>query len=88
MYYVYILKWDIKYYIWYTNDLEKRFAEHIGWLTPTTKKMWTLYIIWYFIKKTKTEAIKLERMIKKNGHIDHWINHETFVQYGGCSSVG
>ena len=50
--------------------------------------MWNLELIWYFEKETKTEAIKLEKMIKRNWHIDHRIIHKTFVPYGGCSSVG
>ena len=88
MYYVYILKWDKIYYTWYTSDIEKRFVKHKDWGTKTTKHMWLLNLVWYFVKDTKTEALKLERMIKRDGHIDHWIAHKTFVQYGGCSSVG
>jgi hypothetical protein len=51
--------------------------------------MKNLVIVGYFEKPTKTEAIKLERIIKKNGHIDHWIHHPSFIEWDGdCSSVG
>lgn len=80
MYYIYILKWDKKHYIWYTSDIEKRLLKHKKSWTKTTRIMWRLDLIWYFIKETKTEAIKLEKMIKRDWHIEHWINHQTFVK--------
>lgn len=80
MYYVYILKWDINHYIWYTDNVLKRFSQHQNWFTFTTRNMWNLVLLWYFEKQTKTEAIKLEKMIKRNGHIDHRITHPTFVK--------
>jgi hypothetical protein len=39
----------------------------------------------FFPKETKTEAIKLEKMIKRNGHIQYWLHHPTFVK-GGIKS--
>jgi len=78
MYYVYILKWD-KYYIGYTWNLEYRIFQHFHWLCKTTKKLHITELVWYFQKNTKEEAIKLEKMIKRDGHIDHRINHETFI---------
>ena len=81
MYYVYIIKWDKNHYIWYTSNLKKRFKEHLEWKTLTTKKMWNINLLWYFEKGTKTEAIKLENMIKRNWHVDHRINHKTFKRY-------
>ena len=81
MFYVYILQWEYwKYYIWYTANIEERLSQHRNGNTPTTSKMWTLSLIWYFIKETKTEAIRLERMIKKNGHTTYRIDHETFIR--------
>ncbi|MFA7717794.1 MAG: GIY-YIG nuclease family protein [Candidatus Absconditabacterales bacterium] len=88
MYYVYIIKGDKIYYTGYTSDIEKRFLKHRKGGVETTKHMGNLILIGYFIKNTKIEAMKLERMIKRDGHIDHWINHESFIQHGGCSSVG
>ena len=79
MFYVYILQWDKKHYIWYTNNLKRRLTEHKRWQTTSSKSINTNKLIWYFEKPTKSEAIKLENMIKRDGHIKHWINHNTFV---------
>ena len=78
MYYVYILKWD-KYYVWYTWNLEYRMFQHFHWLCKTTKKINVTKLVWYFQKDTKQEALKLEKMIKRDWHIEHRINHETFI---------
>lgn len=80
-YYVYIIQWETNHYIWYTSDLENRFKQHQNWEVQTTSKMWKLNLLWYFVKDNKTEALKLERMIKRNGHIQYWISHPTFVKY-------
>jgi len=81
MYYVYVLLWATnKHYIGYTSNIEQRFAQHKNWQVQTTKSMGNLKLLWYFTKETKTQAIKLEQMIKRNGHIDHRINHPTFIQ--------
>ena len=81
MHYVYILKGN-RYYVWYTSDLEKRLKKHVDWRCETTKRTKPYELIWYFEKDTKQEAMKLEKMIKKNWHIDYWINHNTFVKVG------
>ena len=78
MYYVYILKWD-KYYIWYTFDIERRIERHILWWCKTTKKLKVYELVWYFEKEAKSDAMKLEKIIKKNWHTEHWINHESFI---------
>lgn len=80
MYYVYILKWEDNHYIWHTNDLERRFQEHLRWETKTTGRMKNIKLLWYFLKGTRKEAIELEKNIKKDGHIQHWINHSTFIR--------
>ena len=79
MYYVYILRGN-RYYIWYTSDLEKRLQRHIDWWCKTTKRIKPYELVWYFKKDSKYEAIKLENMIKKNWHIDHWITQKSFIQ--------
>ncbi len=70
-YWVYILKWK-KYYVWYTGALENRLKEHKKGTTKTTRELWD----WIFVKfiecENKIEAIKLERKIKKWGHIEKW----------------
>ena len=78
MYYVYILKWE-NYYVGYTWNLKYRMFQHLNWLCKTTKKINVTELVWYFQKDTKEEALKLEKMIKRDWHIDYWINHETFV---------
>ncbi len=80
MFYVYILKWNKKHYIWYTANLKTRIDRHNQWNTLTTRKMWTLTLLGYFEKSTKSEALKLEKMIKRNGHINHRLQHETFIR--------
>jgi predicted GIY-YIG superfamily endonuclease len=79
MYYVYILKWNNKHYIGYTNNLERRLSEHKRWNTITTKILWIHTLLGYFEKETKEEAQKLEKIIKKDWHIQHRITHITFV---------
>ncbi len=80
MYYVYVLKWLKKHYIGYTNNLQRRLSEHKRWDTITTTLLWTNTLIWYFEKENKEEAQRLEKIIKTDGHIQHWINHETFIK--------
>lgn len=80
MYYVYILQWSQCYYVWQTNNIERRYNQHISWKVQSTSYMWSLQLIWYFTKQTRSEAMKLEKMIKRNWHIQHWINHQTFIK--------
>lgn len=82
MHYVYILKWE-KYYIWSTNDLERRLQEHKRWNVNTTRKYNEIKLIWYFEKENQEDALKLEKQIKKNGHTEYRINHETFIKFEG-----
>ena len=81
MYYVYILSTDDKHYIWYSWDIQKRLSEHQNKEVFTTKKYENIKLLWYFIKNTKTEAIKLENIIKRNWHVYYWINHPSFTKY-------
>ena len=78
MYYVYILKWEKRHYIGYTASLERRMWEHRRKEVRTSKIIKVDKLLWYFEKETKEEAKKLEKMIKKNGHIKHWLEHKTF----------
>ena len=78
-YFVYILKWT-RYYVWYTNNLERRFQQHQNWKTKSTSKYWELILIWYFIFNNKSEAIKMETTIKKSKNISKWITHEWFIK--------
>lgn len=80
MYYVYILWSDTRHYIGTTSDIKRRIKEHTRWQTISTKNYKNTYLIGYFQKESKAEAMKLERMIKRNWHIEHWINHQTFIK--------
>ncbi len=71
-YFVYILKWK-KYYVWYTLDVEKRLLEHRRWTNKTTRELWKWEMVKVIECESKTDAIKLERKIKKWGHIERWI---------------
>lgn len=79
MYYVYILWSETRHYIWSTQDIHRRIEEHKRWQTISTKHYKNILLLWYFTKNTKEEALKLEKMIKKNWHIDHRIHHSTFI---------
>ena len=80
MYYIYILRWPKKHYVGCTQDIERRLPEHKRGQTTTTKLLSAKELIWYFEKENKTDAYKLERMIKRDGHIQKRINHETFIK--------
>ncbi len=80
MYFVYILQGKTKHCIGYTNNLKRRLAEHKRWWTTTTRIMKEYILLWYFEKETKEEAQKLEKIIKRDGHIQHRIEHSTFIK--------
>jgi putative endonuclease len=72
-YFVYILKGK-RYYVWYTLDVEKRLLEHRRWTSKTTRELWDWVIVKVIECKSKTDAIKLERKIKRWGHVERWVN--------------
>lgn len=82
MFYTYILlgsSW--KYYVWYTQDLERRLAEHRKLNnTKFTGKIWDISLIWYFEFSEKWEAINFEKQIKRSGHISRYITHIDFIK--------
>ena len=80
MYYVYVLKSKNKHYIGYTNNLQRRVSEHKRGWTLTTSIMKDFTLLGYFEKDTEEDAQKLEKMIKKNWHIQHRIEHPTFIK--------
>jgi predicted GIY-YIG superfamily endonuclease len=70
---VYILKGN-RYYIWSTNNLERRLGEHLRWKTHTTQRLWEIInLYWYIECSDKKQARSLEKMIKKWWHYDRWI---------------
>ena len=69
---VYILKGK-RYYVGYTGNLQGRLEEHKRGQTKTTREIGA----WELVKVTpcasKTEAITLERKIKRGGHVERWL---------------
>ncbi len=67
MYYVYILKSkkDNGYYIGQTNDLENRLRWHNQGLVKSTKNRTPFEVIYSEIFKTRGEAMKREKCLKK-----------------------
>lgn len=79
MYYVYVLKW-IKYYVWVTQDINRRLEEHRRGNSYFTRRIWKdITLIGWFACKEKKEAFALEAKIKRSGHIERWIKEKTFV---------
>jgi large subunit ribosomal protein L28 len=69
-----------KYYVWSTNNLDRRLHEHrISWYSA--KRIWDWKCIWYFVCKSKEEARTLERNIKKSCHPERCIAREDFIQH-------
>ena len=66
MYYVYILKSEEnKYYIWSSNDLERRIEQHnLKNLSKWTKSYNNWILIYKEEHNTKTEALIREKQIK------------------------
>ena len=66
---VYILysKMLEKYYVGHTSDLNRRLKEHNGSHTHFTNSGKPWILIRYFSCSDKSEAIKLEKRIKKRG---------------------
>ena len=73
MYYVYLIKSEKEnIYIGYSSDLKRRLKEHNMGLNVSTKGMsWEL--IYYEAYKSKEDAIKRERSLKKHGQSLRWL---------------
>ncbi len=54
-----------QYYIGSTNDIERRFADHVGWNTPTTKRIPVKKMLFKRAYMTKAQARKVEMFLKK-----------------------
>jgi len=68
----YILKGK-RYYVGYTGNLQRRLEEHKRGQTKTTREMGAWELIKVIPCATKTEAITLERKIKRSGHVERWL---------------
>lgn len=80
MYYVYVLQWEDIHYVWITNNLSRRLEEHKRSKKFIITKLGNFCLLWYFEKPSLILARELEKKIKKNGHIDFWINHVSFIR--------
>ncbi len=71
MYYTYVLESiDFgRYYIWYSQNIEKRLEQHNTGQVRSTKHYIPYKIKYFEVFKTKTEALKREKELKKmNGN--------------------
>ena len=69
---VYILKGK-RYYVGYTGNLQRRLEEHKRGQTKRTKELGAWELVKVIPCATKTEAIILERKIKRGGHVERWL---------------
>ena len=69
MFYVYILvsKKDRKLYVGYTEDLQRRMKEHNKGRSFATKPRRPFILVYYESYLTRTDAMKRENMLKKQG---------------------
>ena len=69
---VYILKGE-RYYVGYTGNLQRRLEEHKRGQIKTTREIGAWELVKVIPCATKTEAITLERKIKRGGHVERWL---------------
>ena len=81
MYYVYILRTDNRYYVWYTNNIERRLREHKRGKTYTTRRYKEIEMVWYWEYEEKKEAMEMERRIKRSGKISYRIWKEWYKKW-------
>ncbi|KKQ54660.1 MAG: Excinuclease ABC C subunit domain protein [Candidatus Falkowbacteria bacterium GW2011_GWC2_38_22] len=69
MYYVYLLHSgrDKKFYIGYSSDLSRRFAQHQQGLVESTKHRRPLELIYYESYQTNNLALEREKKLKQFG---------------------
>ena len=74
MFYVYILESikDSSFYIGQTEDLEKRLNFHNQGLSKYTSRKIPWHIVYFEEYKTRTEALKRERFLKKQRNRDFY----------------
>jgi putative endonuclease len=67
MFYVYLIRSEVDngLYIGYTENLKRRFEEHNSGLSKSTKLRAPFEMIYCEAYKSKTDAIKRERNLKK-----------------------
>jgi len=64
--YVYILQLvNGQYYVGSTNDIKRRYMDHVNWHTITTKRVSVEKLLFEREYNTKTQARKIEMFLKK-----------------------
>ena len=66
MWYVYILQSqkDDSYYVWYTQDIQKRFDQHNAWESNYTSKKIPRTLLYYEAFNNKYLALQREKKLK------------------------
>jgi len=66
MHYVYVLRSqaDGNFYVGYTNDLKRRFAEHEAGRVPSTRNRRPLELVYYEACRSQEDATKREKYLK------------------------
>jgi len=66
MHYVYVLRSlaDGNFYVGYTNDLKRRFAEHEQGKVPSTKSRLPVELVYYEACRSRQDATKREKYLK------------------------
>lgn len=66
MHYVYVLRsqTDGNFYVGYTNDLKRRFAEHETGRVPSTRNRLPLELVYYEACRSQEDATKREKYLK------------------------
>lgn len=64
--YVYVLRSaaDGNFYVGYTNDLKRRFAEHEQGKVPSTKSRLPVELVYYEACRSREDATKREKYLK------------------------
>lgn len=64
MYYVYVLRGPKQFYIGHTNDLRRRFAEHVRGGSLATKGRGPWKLVYYEASEAQRDAMARERYLK------------------------
>jgi putative endonuclease len=90
MFFVYILESieSKKFYIGQTQNLQERLKKHNEGKNLSTKPYIPWQIKWWKELNTRSEAIKMERILKnkkKRIHVEKFVSENNF---SGCGAVG
>lgn len=89
MYYVYVLRGDMRHelYIGATSDLRRRLRQHLGGTSVHTHKSKNWTLVYYEAYASKDEAFERERALKlfgsAYGHLKRRITKSIVIGKGG-----